>query len=129
MNTLEVDDDGKLHRKWSLRKSNAKAKKLKFRLTLEDIARMLKKDGLQSSDWSREGGYDLARFGDRGGYEIGNCRFISHQDNLLERRLDPLYKIPDRVIAQVRKLRAVCVPWKEVAKRTGYSKSAMLRRL
>ena len=29
--------------------------------------------------------YQLARYGDQGGYSIGNCRFITKQENLEER--------------------------------------------
>lgn len=87
-----VDDDGKLHRKVVQRRANSKMKHLEFSLTLLDVAKLLKKAGLKSSDWGREGGFDLARYGDIGGYEIGNCRFLSHLENMRERVLPDVEK-------------------------------------
>jgi hypothetical protein len=38
-------------------------------------------------DQIHRAGYHLSRYGDTGDYEIGNCRFITCQENMKEKRV------------------------------------------
>lgn len=81
----ELDDDGKLFTKYSMKRSNAKTMGNEFHLTLHEFCTLMKEAGLKSSNLGLNGNhYDLARYGDTGPYEIGNCRFITHQENVKE---------------------------------------------
>lgn len=81
-----IDDDGKLGRKYHNKKSNVKKHNLKFLLTYEEFTSLVVKAGLKSSQLGFTGeGYVLARYGDRGPYKIGNCRFITQAENMKER--------------------------------------------
>ncbi len=110
-----------------MRKSNAKHKDLKFSLTFRDVHILLRKAKLYSSDWGRKGGYDLARYGDKGGYSVGNCRFITHKEKLLERRLSSSLRVPPHVIRRIQALRARGLTWREIANRTGLSRNTVVR--
>lgn len=85
----ELDDDHKLFSKWSQKKSNAKTMGNECLLTFDDYCQLVKEAGLVSSQLGINGeGYDLARYGDQGPYELGNCRFITHAENNWEK---PVY--------------------------------------
>ncbi len=84
----KLDDDGKLYQKWSYRKSRNKTVKNKFLLSFDEFCILLDRAGIKSSDLGYKGNkYDLARYGDSGDYTFDNCRFITHQENVKERRV------------------------------------------
>lgn len=81
----ELDDDGKLFLKWRQKRYNAKTMGNECFLTFDDYCRLVKEAGLVSSQLGLNGlSYELARYNDEGPYEIGNCRFITHQENVCE---------------------------------------------
>lgn len=82
-----IDNDGSLPGKFSRKKSNAKRKGIEFLLSYEQYVHLVESAGLVASDIGRKGGYDLARYGDEGPYSIDNCRFITHGDNIRERKV------------------------------------------
>jgi len=65
------------NKKWSGREP--------FHLTLSDVYVLLYMAGITINDVGRSG-YHLARFGDSGPYERGNCRFIPVAENIAERK-------------------------------------------
>lgn len=86
MNTL--DDDGKLYQKYLNKKINAKKEGLLCELSFEEFCFLVDQAGLKSSDLGFSGkGYVLARFNDCGNYCLGNCRFITHKENMAEQHL------------------------------------------
>lgn len=85
---LDVDDDGKLHQKYLNKKINARYEGIDFNLTYDEFAQLVRDANLISSNlgYTRDN-YVLARYGDSGGYEVGNCRFITQLENAHERKL------------------------------------------
>jgi hypothetical protein len=81
----DINDDGKLRSKWGRKKANAKNCGLVCRLTYNEYVGLVRQAGIKSSD-IRPGGYHLARFGDLGNYEVGNCRFVPYWENFAERQ-------------------------------------------
>jgi hypothetical protein len=73
-----------LREKIKRKKGNAEKVGLAFRLTREEVEKLLGEAGITAEDWSRYG-YHLARFGDTGDYEVGNCRFIPAKENYAEK--------------------------------------------
>lgn len=84
-----VDDDGKLKRKWINKCINAKKENLVCNLTFEEFCNLVYDAGIKSSQigFSTKDKYVLARYNDDGNYDLGNCRFISHKENMHERKL------------------------------------------
>ena len=57
----------------------------------EDVIRLLNEAGITPDDIGQHrGDYQLARYGDKGRYEYGNCRFITMEENLRERKCSPM---------------------------------------
>ena len=55
-------------------------------LTEGDINQLLADAGITKDDIGQKGDeYQLARYGDTGGYHMGNCRFITTKENMAER--------------------------------------------
>lgn len=82
----DIDDDGKLYQRWVNKRVNAKKEKIYFNLTFEDFIFLVRDAGLKSSQLGYKGEkYVLARFGDKGGYTIDNCRFITQKENAAEK--------------------------------------------
>lgn len=80
-----VDDDGKVYRRWTNKRVNAKKYGVECKLILEEYCKLIHDAGLHSSDLGYKGNrYDLARYNDQGPYEVGNCRFITHKENMDE---------------------------------------------
>lgn len=83
---LEINDDDKLKRRYSNKKVNAKAEGIECNLTYDEYCQLVKEAGLVSSQLGFTGeGYVLARYGDTGPYEYGNCRFITQKENAAEK--------------------------------------------
>lgn len=88
----EVNDDGKLKRKYINKRVNAEHEHIDFSLTYEEFILLVKEAGLKSSQIGFSGeNYVLGRYNDTGAYKIGNCRFITQKENSDEknRRLYP----------------------------------------
>ena len=83
----DIDDDGKLNDKYRAKKSGAKKRGLPCKLTYAEYVQLLRDAGIKSSDVGTIG-YHLARYGDVGGYEVGNCRFVPYKVNSDERTID-----------------------------------------
>jgi hypothetical protein len=81
---MNIDDDGKLKRRFTNKRVNAAKEGIGFLLTWDQFCGLLEDAGIQSSQLGITG-YHLARNGDSGNYEVGNCRFITHKENYAER--------------------------------------------
>lgn len=83
-----LDDDGKLKQKFSNKKFNAKKEGLKCLLSFEEFCELLIQANLVSSDigFTSPRKIVLARYNDEGDYVLGNCRFITHHENMLEQK-------------------------------------------
>lgn len=83
-----VDDDGSLIVKYYHKKIDAKRRDIMFILRLEDYCKLIYDAGIKVSDigWGKSGGnkYVLGRYHDIGPYAVGNCRFITQQENINE---------------------------------------------
>ena len=81
-----IDDDGKLYRRWLNKGINAKKENIEFDLTFDEFVSLVDDAHLKSSQLGYKGEkYVLARFGDKGGYTIDNCRFITQKENAAEK--------------------------------------------
>ena len=88
----EIDDDGKLYRRYSNKRYNAKAEGIGFELTFAQYCDLMREAGLKSSDLGYTGKkYVLARYGDVGPYSKTNCRFITQKENMDECASHTLY--------------------------------------
>ena len=69
------------------KRTNAKQRGLDFDLELDDMMEMLASAGITMDQIGGNSGraYQLARYGDAGGYTQGNCRFITMRENRIER--------------------------------------------
>lgn len=84
---MQLDDDGKLYTKYLRKKNNCKKEDLICFLTFDDFCQLLIDAGIKSSDLGFTGNYYvLARYNDTGNYELGNCRFITHKENMAEQK-------------------------------------------
>jgi len=55
-------------------------------LTWQDIAQLMDDAGITVDDIGKgSADYNLARYGDKGGYTLDNCRFITKRENIQER--------------------------------------------
>ena len=69
----------------SAKRYTSKRRGIEFALTLDDIDTLLKEAGITAHDIGQQADdYCLARNGDRGGYTLGNCRFITQYENYNE---------------------------------------------
>ena len=84
---IDLDDDGKLYKHYSNKKTSAKKNGLECKLSFYEYCLLVKEAGLKSSDLGYAGNdYVLARYNDEGDYEYGKCRFITRKENLSERK-------------------------------------------
>lgn len=84
MSELEqsLNDDGKLKRRYTNKRVNAQKENIPFDLTYEQYMDLVNEAGLKSSQLGFTGeGYVLGRNNDSGGYEPGNCRFVTQKEN------------------------------------------------
>ena len=85
---FKVDDDGTVIIKYYKKKIDARRRDIMFLLTLEDYCKLIYDAGIKVSDigWGKNGGnnYVLGRYHDIGPYAVGNCRFITQQQNVSE---------------------------------------------
>jgi hypothetical protein len=82
-----LDDDGKLVAKYSHKRTNASNEGIFFSLSLKEFVQLVKDGGFISSDLGFLSGKKivLARNNDKGGYVVGNCRFITQSENAHEK--------------------------------------------
>jgi hypothetical protein len=87
---LNVEDVNAWVVKWQALKDNSKLRGSTCTLTFEQYIHLAISAGLKSPDQigKRINSYQMARFGDVGVYEYGNCRFITMKQNLEEKRLN-----------------------------------------
>lgn len=73
--------------KWYMMKANAKGKGVVCRLTFEEYVGLAAEAGLNNPHQIgvHNESYHLSRIGDSGDYEIGNCRFLTHNENRIEK--------------------------------------------
>jgi hypothetical protein len=83
---MEEDDRRLLRRKIACKKVNAKKEGLTFCLTEDDIIHLLGEAGITVVQWGFSG-FHLARRGDLGNYDVGNCRFIPATQNYKEKKI------------------------------------------
>ena len=77
---------GKLRQKFSAQKSDAKRRGIAFRLTFDEWLGIWQASGRLAQRGNRRGHYVMARYGDRGNYEVGNVRIILFEENGREYR-------------------------------------------
>jgi hypothetical protein len=83
-----MEDEAIWRRKLSNLRSNATRRGIEYHLSLKQYVRLAEKADITHSDIGRGGGqYVMARKRDRGCYEIGNCRFITKEENTAEMNL------------------------------------------
>jgi hypothetical protein len=65
-------------------KTHAKNRGIPFRLSFPQWLKIWQRSGHLHERGCRQGEYVMARFGDQGGYEIGNVKIILHTENSRE---------------------------------------------
>lgn len=99
---LEIDDDGKLYRKYLNKKVNAKKEGIAFDLTFDEFCGLVVDAGLTSSQLGFSGNnFVLARYHDRGGYTVHNCRFITQLENSHEKTVSEMSRAASRKNVEV----------------------------
>lgn len=94
-----TDDDGKLLRKFQKKRAVSKQQGIEFLLTFEEWVSLVEAAGLKSSDLGYSGRkYVLGRYGDVGPYSLTNSRFITAQQNNIERG------VSDKMVRHGRKI-------------------------
>lgn len=88
LNFENLNDDGKLYRKYYNKKINALKENIGFYLTFDEYRQLMIEGGFKSSDLGFTGNnIVLARYGDNGDYTIDNCRFITQLENVREKKI------------------------------------------
>jgi hypothetical protein len=75
-----------LKSKYRDHKYNAAKRGVPFRLTFEEWLNIWTESGHLHERGPHAGQYVMARFGDAGGYEVGNVKIIPHIENIKERK-------------------------------------------
>ena len=84
----DVDDDGKLVRRYVNKRVNAAKESIDFVLTFDEFVALFRTAGIVSSMCGNKG-YQLARDDDTGPYADWNCGFKTHTENQAEKRITP----------------------------------------
>lgn len=88
LNFENLDDDGKLYRKYYNKKINASKENIGFYLTFDEYKQLMIEGGFKSSDLGFTGNnIVLARYEDNGDYTIDNCRFVTQLENVQEKKI------------------------------------------
>jgi hypothetical protein len=68
---------------WTRKRYSSQCRKIPFLLTGEEMVSLFEQAGITPADvgTNSPNQWVLARHGDTGPYEIGNCEFITHSDN------------------------------------------------
>lgn len=74
------------YRKWRNLKNNVVHRNVECLLSFKQYVRLARKAGIDHPDQigNYRGDYQMARYGDTGNYVLGNCRFITKEENLKE---------------------------------------------
>lgn len=80
-----MDDIDKVLKRFYAHRSNAKLRNIPFLLTFHQWRRIWLESGKWDQCGWRRGQYCMARFGDKGAYEIGNVRICLAEENRAER--------------------------------------------
>jgi hypothetical protein len=93
----DIDDDHKFIRKCQKKLAASIRRNIGYYLTYDDVYNMLKDAGLKSSNWGcKKGQYVIGRYNDTGDYKVGNCRFITTEENSKERKISDLARETSR---------------------------------
>ena len=83
---IKTEEDVALYKYWKYKKNNFLKSEVKFLLSPSELLSLLEDVGISIHQvGSGPRNYNLARHGDTGNYEVGNCRFIPKIDNILEK--------------------------------------------
>jgi hypothetical protein len=81
-----IKEKNAINHKFACKRCNASKEGIYFKLTLEEYIALSKEANITSTD-IKPNGYHLSRFNDSGAYEVGNCRFLFHKENIKERKI------------------------------------------
>lgn len=89
-------------------KTNVPMRGVSLLLSFEEYLSLAEEAGIKSEQvGARKGQYQLGRFGDVGDYKVGNVRFITKEQNLLEQKLNGGYdRAKERRSAQMETITA-----------------------
>ena len=87
---LNPDHISDWRKKWKGLKQTSVTRGSEFKLSFEEYVTIAVESGLThySQIGRRFGEHGMARYGDEGAYEYGNCRFITTTDNIAERSVN-----------------------------------------
>lgn len=87
---LNPDHLTEWRKKWKGLKQTSVKRGSEFKLSFEDYVTIAVESGLThySQIGRRKGEHGMARIGDSGPYEYGNCRFLTTEENIAERTLN-----------------------------------------
>jgi hypothetical protein len=94
MKQLIRKETGRFKMSWKSKfktlRGNASSRGIKFTLTLEQYIELALAAGLVSPAQigRTRGSFQMSRFGDKGGYECGNCRFLLQAENIAEKHIN-----------------------------------------
>ncbi len=74
----------KTYRKYSNKRVNARKENIGFFLSFNDYCQLMREANITHKDIGNIE-FHLARYRDKGGYVLGNCRFIPYKENVAER--------------------------------------------
>jgi len=103
-------------------------------LTLEEYIALVRAAGITPDDIAPNK-YHLARYGDKGVYEVGNCRFIHYTENIKEKKVSRKQSSAARTtimdVNNVRSAKAASRKWNHKVNRTNVpiSRKEISRRL
>ena len=85
----DINDDGKLYKKYTNKRTNAKKEGLECNLTYDDYCYLVRSAKITSSQigFNTKDKFVLARYNDCGNYQLGNCRFITQKENACEKKI------------------------------------------
>lgn len=120
---FDVDDANLWRKKFITLRSSAHNHGTACHLTFKQYMRLAKRAGLESPDeiGNTRGKFQMSRIGDTGLYEWGNCRFLTQQENLSEKKINGGYarqaeaqgkpfkvRSPDGIVHTGRNMREFC---------------------
>ena len=83
---IQTDEDMVLYKYWKGKTVSSLHSEVKFLLTPLQLKSLLAEASISILDVGNgKGKYNLSRYQDKGNYEIGNCRFITQLDNIMEK--------------------------------------------
>jgi hypothetical protein len=83
---MEKTERRNLQIKYQNKKINAKKENIIFDLSFDDFVELADKANISSANMNIRG-FHLSRYNDTGAYKIGNCRFITCEQNYKEKKI------------------------------------------